>query len=116
MTRLREAAAGKTRIGKAGRKAETSTLDAMGAQPMPNSGASGSKGDGELPGFLMECKSTQTDSLRLTREMLSKITGEAHAAGVEPCLAVIFTDGCGKPVREGTWICITRDTFEEMTK
>lgn len=115
MSRLRDAAAGEARIGKAGRKAEKHTLAKMDAQPTPNSGASGSKGDGALPGFLMECKSTIHKSISVKREHLSKITGEAHAAGVNPCLAIIFTDGSGKPVREGTWICIPQEVFEELT-
>jgi hypothetical protein len=109
------ARAEKTRIGKAGRKAEKKTLSKMGAQPTPNSGASGSKGDGALPGFLMECKSTVHQSMSVKLDHLSKITGEAHAAGVEPCLAIIFTDGSGTPVREGTWICIPQEVFEELT-
>lgn len=115
MSRLSEAAKGKTKIGKAGRRAEKKTLDAMDAQPTPNSGASGSKGDGALPGFLMECKSTIHQSISVKREHLSKITGEAHAAGVNPCLAIIFTDGSGNPVREGKWICIPQEVFEELT-
>jgi hypothetical protein len=115
VSRLRDAAAGETRIGKAGRKAEKKTLDAMGAQPTPNSGASGSKGDGELLGFLMECKSTIHESISVKREHLSKILGEAQAAGVHPCLSIIFTDGSGRPFREGTWICIPQDVFEELT-
>ncbi len=116
MSRLREAAEGKTAIGKPGRRAEKKTLGKMGAEATPNSGASGSKGDGELPGFLLECKSTIHGSISLKREHLSKITGEAHAAGVNPCLAIIFTDTGGTPVREGTWICMPREIFEELTK
>ncbi len=115
MSRLRKAAEGHPAIGKAGRKAEKKTLAKMGAAPTPNSGASGSKGDGELPGFLMECKSTVHQSISVKREHLSKITGEAHAAGVEPCLSIIFTDGSGTPLREGTWICIPQSVFEELT-
>lgn len=115
MSQLSDAATGSAGIGKAGRKAEKKTLSKMGAEPTPNSGAGGSKGDGNLPGFLMECKSTSNQSIVVNREMLSKITGEAHAAGVEPCLAIIFTDGSGNPVREGTWICIPQGVFEELT-
>ena len=114
MSRLSDAATGSAGIGKPGRKAEKKTLSNMGANPTPNSGASGSKGDGNLPGFLMECKSTVAKSISVKLEHLSKITGEAHAAGVEPCLAIIFTDGSGNPVREGTWICIPQTTFEEL--
>lgn len=115
MSQLSDAAAGTSRIGKAGRKAEKKTLEAYGASAVPNSGAANAKGDGGLPGFLMEIKSTTRDSLTLKREMLHKIEGEAHAEGVEPCLAVVFTDGSGEPRRGGSWICITRDLFEELT-
>lgn len=115
MSRLRDAAAGESRIGKAGRKAERRTLQKFGAEPVPNSGASNSKGDGTLPGFLMEIKSTQRDSLTLKQEVLHKIAGEAYAEGVEPCLAIVFTDGGGEPKRGGSWVCITRDLFEELT-
>ncbi len=116
MSRLSEAAAGPSRIGKAGRKAEKRTLESHGAAPVPNSGAANSKGDGILPGFLMEIKSTQRDSLTLKREMLHKIAGEAYAEGVEPCLAIVFTDGSGEPRRGDSWICLTRDLFEELTE
>ena len=64
----------------------------------------------------MEIKSTQKDSLTLKREMLHKIEGEAFAEGVDPCLAIVFTDGTGEPRVGGSWICITRDLFEELTE
>jgi len=115
LSRLSDAAGGESRIGKAGRKAERRTLHKFGASPIPNSGAANAKGDGTLPGFLMEIKSTQRDSLTLKREMLHKIAGEAAAEGVEPCLAIVFTDGSGEPRRGGGWVCITRDLFEELT-
>lgn len=115
MSRLRDAAAGIDRIGKAGRKAEKRTLASYGAAPIPSSGAVNTKGDGALPEFLMEVKSTTKDSLTIKREVLHKITGEAHAVGVEPCLAIVFTDGSGEPRRGESWICITRDLFEELT-
>jgi hypothetical protein len=115
MNRLRDAAAGKTQIGKAGRKAEKATLKSHGASPVPNSGAGNAKGDGELPEFLMEVKSTRFQVFTLTQEMLSKLTGEAHATGVDPCLAIVFTDDNGNPVREGSWVCIPQDTFKELT-
>ena len=115
MSRLRDAAEGESRIGKAGRKAERRTLQKFGAAPVPNSGAANAKGDGTLPGFLMEIKSTERLYMRLSREMFYKIAGEAAAEGVEPCLAVVFTDGSGEPRRGGSWVCITRDLFEELT-
>lgn len=114
MSRLSEAAAGAERIGKAGRKAEKRTLESYGATPVPNSGAANAKGDGALPGFLMEIKSTQRESLTLKRDALNKIEGEAHAEGVEPCLAIVFTYGNGEPRRGGSWVCIPQDVFEEM--
>ncbi len=115
MSLLRDLAQGRTRIGKAGRKAEKKTLEAHGAQPTPASGAGASKGDGELPKFLMEVKSTKQRSFTLTDEMLSKITSEAHASGVDPCLAIVFTDYAGNPLREGSWVCVPRDVFKELT-
>ncbi|KKK71828.1 hypothetical protein LCGC14_2910020 [marine sediment metagenome] len=115
MSRLSEAARGESRIGKAGRKAEKRTLKSYGAAAVPNSGAANAKGDGTLPGLLMEIKSTQRESLTLKREMLHKIAGEAAAEGVEPCLAIVFTDGGGEPRRGGSWVCIPRDLFEELT-
>lgn len=115
MTRLRDAASGTSRIGKAGRKAEKETLASYGASAIPGSGAVNTKGDGALPEFLMEVKSTQRLYMRLSREMFYKIAGEAHAVGVEPCLAIVFTDGSGEPRRGGSWVCITQDLFEELT-
>ena len=115
MSRLRDAAIGAPGIGKAGRKAEKETLAAYGATPTPNSGAANTKGDGTLVGFLMEIKSTQRESLTLKQEVLHKIAGEAYAEGIEPCLAIVFTDGSGKPHRGGSWVCIPRDLFEELT-
>ncbi len=115
MSRLRDAAEGDSRIGKAGRKAERRTLQKFGAAPIPNSGAANSKGDGTLPGFLMEVKSTKRLYMRLCREMFYKIEGEAHAEGVLPCLAIVFTDDSGEPRRGGSWVCIPKDVFEELT-
>ncbi len=115
MSRLRKAAEGHPAIGTAGRKAEKKTLSKMGATPTPNSGAAGSKGDGEWSGYLLELKSTVKKSMSLKLDHLSKITGEAHAAGVEPALVIVFTDGSGTPLREGTWVCIPQATFEELT-
>jgi hypothetical protein len=115
MSRLSDAATGSARIGKAGRKAEKKTLESYGAAAVPNSGAANAKGDGTLPGFLMEIKSTERLYMRLSREMFYKIAGEAYAEGVEPCLAIVFTDGSGEPRRGGSWVCITRDFFEELT-
>lgn len=115
MTLLSDAANRKSNFGKAGRAAEKKTLSAHGAQPTPNSGASSAKGDGVLPEFRMEVKSTTRESFSLKRQDLSKITGEAHATGLTPCLAIVFTDGSGRPVREGSWVCIPQDTFKELT-
>jgi len=41
--------------------------------------------------------------------------GEAHANGVDPALAIVFTDHDGWPRREGSWVCIPQDVFKELT-
>lgn len=103
------------KIGAAGRRAERDTLKRTGALATPASGAGPAKGDGVLPEFLVENKSTTADSFRLKLETLLKITHEAEGRERQPVVMLQYTDGNGRSTTEREWVVITEKLFKELT-
>lgn len=105
-----------SRIGSTGRVAEKRTTKRLGGQLRPASGAmEGAKGDFKTEQFLVECKSTERDSIALKHEWLGKIAHEARGAGRSPALSITFVDHRGAPVRDGSWVAIPEWLFKELT-
>jgi len=88
----------------------------LSGRQTPASGAIvGAKGDVVLPTFLLEAKSTTANSMVLKLDWLAKIHNEARSLSKEPALAVSFTTGDGKPVKNGAWVLMTEAMFKELT-
>ena len=102
------------KIGVAGRRSEKDLARKMGGKQTPASGASGMKGDIHLESFMIECKSTSTDTLSIKREWLLKVAREALSAGKTPALALTFTDDDGKTKQMGDWVAIPQYLFNEL--
>jgi hypothetical protein len=101
-------------IGKQGRASEKKLAKQLGVRPRPASGAmEGAKGDIPLPGVLMEAKSTTSDSLGVKLDWLAKIGNEARSEGKSPALAVTFVDGVGNPRKDGQWVMIPLNLWNE---
>ena len=101
-------------IGISGRKSEKKTARRLNMNQTPASGAAIGKGDLRDKEWLVECKSTTSDSLSLKIDYLSKITMEANMTGRTPAIAITFTDLQGKPWPVGSWVMISEHTFIEM--
>jgi len=70
-----------------------------------------SKGDIELPGYLVEAKTTAKKSISITVKWLDKIFMEAMAKGKEPALAIrLPTDKAPKD-----WVMVPKSEFKELT-
>lgn len=101
--------------GKVGLKAEERALGRTGFRRVRGSGSwDGAKGDGERGEFLKEVKSTQKQSFSLRLDVLQKIALEARQSGRRPVLEVLFTDGTGRPRRDGAWVMIREDEWREL--
>ena len=104
-----------TKIGSVGRLSERQVAAKLGARVTPASGAmEGAKGDMSLDDYLLEAKSSVNKSFSLKHEWLEKITQEALPLGKTPALTVSFTDGSGRPIRNGDWVLIPLTEFKEM--
>lgn len=80
------------------REQERSHLNRNGAKLVPRSGAGDIKGDVRVKGKLrLECKTTNKDSFRVTREMIQKIEDAALGSAELPVIEVEFVDQWGKP-------------------
>jgi hypothetical protein len=80
----------KTVKDKANRTEKALAKD-LGGRRQPMSGAfAGLKGDIILSDFLIDSKETEADSISLTKEMLKKITREAHGSNRIPMIIVTF--------------------------
>jgi hypothetical protein len=101
-------------IGTAGRKSEKLLAKRLGARLTPASGAANAKGDMRREGWLIEAKSTVSGSMSLSYAWLSKIMGEAMAAGRKPALAITFTDREGRPVSRGSWVMIPEIEYQSL--
>lgn len=107
------------KIGVAGRRAENSLASRIRGELTQASGArQGDKGDvklkKELHKFLIECKSTQNDSLSLKLSWLLKISQEALESCCDPAVAINFTNDHGIPLKNGRWMMIREDKFKEL--
>lgn len=82
------------------RKQERETKDKLiGGRAIPASGAKFRKGDAEVPNLVrIECKATQADSFRVTKEMIGKVTNAALASNQVPFIEIEFINDKGKPI------------------
>jgi len=103
------------------RDSEKKTARNFGGRVQPGSGASMyAKGDVKehsdaahaLDAFLLECKSTQGESISIRLEYLSKITEEAIGAGLQPALVVEFIGAGG--LTERRWVMTPESVFLRM--
>lgn len=102
-------------IGTVGKASEKKVAKSLGARLRPASGAMASaKGDMTVDSFLLEAKSTVSESLGIKYEWLGKISNEAMAINKKPALAVTFTWPDGRAVPYGEWVMIPLNVFNEM--
>ena len=81
----------------------------LGGRAQPASGAlSGFKGDVRTRRFLIDSKETEGVSIRVTAEMLAKITREAEGEGRDPALMLKIG---GKQ-----WAVVPIEVFEDMNE
>lgn len=105
---------------------ERDTAKALGGRVQPGSGAKdGFKGDVRevatpLCEFLLECKRTEDQSLRLQAKWLNKITSEA-GLDREPALAIQFEAKVlrrltepGQLTAETDWVAVPRRVFKRL--
>lgn len=104
-------------IGRTGMKAEKKASARLGGRLMPGSGAMvGAKGDLKLNAFLVENKSTVTDSFSVSLDHLAKIQQEAITIGKNPALAVQFTMPNGEPRRYGAWVMVPEALWDQIVE
>jgi hypothetical protein len=102
-----------------GRLYEARVAKKTGIRLTPNSGAmAGAKGDGRLPGWAVEMKTTDKNSLAIELGWLVKITEEAAAAGLNPMLLFSFVLKSGRPRPNASteWVAMPLHVFEELVK
>lgn len=102
------------KIGTAGRVAEKKAAKKLGGRLTPASGASGKKGDIYIQRFMVECKSTQAESMGVQKEWLDKVRREALAAGQLPALLLQFIQPNGTIKDNGDWVCIPQSAFRDL--
>ena len=107
------------KIGEAGRKAEKSIAQRLRADLTLSSGAmAGNKGDMTIDRkawkFLMEAKSTSSESMSLKMSWLAKIQHEAISQDKTPAIAINFTNDHGLSVMAGRWVAIPEGVFREL--
>lgn len=64
--------------------------------------------------WLLEAKSTVSDSLSIRYSWLGKISNEALIEGKRPALSVSFVDRSGRAVNFGDWVLVPRKVFDEL--
>lgn len=123
---IEDVASGKAARDRKPKKHEKATAKALGGRIQPGSGSKdGFKGDVRDVGtpfnqFLIECKRTEDQSLRIQARWLNKITTEA-GIDREPALAIQFeanvlrrlTD-VGQITAEADWVAIPRSVFKRL--
>ncbi len=98
-----------------GERAEKKAMDFFGAEPTIASGRlDGDKGDGKLPGYLLENKATIHSSFTVKHRELSKIAGEAEEADCDPVLSFQFVNHAGDPKKNGSWVMVPARVWREM--
>lgn len=98
-----------------GEKAERKSMKFLGAKPTIASGRlDGDKGDGKLPGYLLENKATVHGSFSLKHRELAKISGEAEEKNCDPLLTFQFVNHEGDPKKDGSWVCIPARVWREL--
>lgn len=95
-----------------GNAAEKKLAKRLGGKATIASGAlEFAKGDIVMDSFLVESKSTLSDSLGVKIDWLAKINQEALEKGRKPALAVQFVTGSGSVVKNGSWVLIKESDF-----
>lgn len=123
---IQDVESGKAARDRKPKRHEKATAKALGGRTQPGSGAkSGFKGDVRdvatpLTEFLVECKRTEDQSLRVEARWLNKITTEAGPER-EPALAIQFDETVmrrltqnGQVTAEADWIAIPRSVFKRL--
>jgi len=101
--------------GDHGTKAEKLSAKKVDGRLTPASGAMESaKGDFEAGEFLVENKCTNSGTLSLKLEWLTKISRESSSLGKTPALAFQFVDSTGRPRTSGDWVAIPAWLWREM--
>jgi len=117
---------GKAARDRKPKKHEKSTAKTLGGKVQPASGAkAGFKGDVREVGtlfneFLVECKRTEKQSIRIEARWLNKITTEA-GSDQEPAIAIQFDPMVlrslkrpGEAEAEADWIAMPRSVFRRL--
>lgn len=77
------------------------------------------KGDVTAAAYLIECKTTDAASLRITRKWLAKITREANAVQKVPALAFAIQGGrddtATGALLEADWVCVPLSEWKRLT-
>lgn len=100
-----------------GRRSEKRISLSISARLQPNSGAMrGAKGDMKKASYLIEAKSTRTQTIAIEYSWLVKITTEALNKGMCPALTASFTDPEGKGKIHGDWVLIPLHEFQRISE
>jgi len=123
---MQEEVDGRAARNRKPRKHERDTARALGGRVQPGSGAKqGFKGDVRdvstpLVEFLLECKRTEDQSIRIQARWLNKITTEA-GPDREPALAIQFEPsvlqrlaGPDQMTAEADWVAVPRSVFRRL--
>lgn len=104
-----------------GLRAEKDLMKRLGAEETPGSGSGlAKKGDGRLPtpedipDILVECKATTKATRSVQLQELAKIAKEAQDIGRMPVLAVVFCDEQGRVRRNGSWLMVREQDWDEL--
>lgn len=74
-------------------KQEKETVRRLGARAIPASGSRYRKADAEIPNVVrIECKATEANSFRVTRDMMQKVEDAGLLEGQVPVIQIEFVD------------------------
>jgi len=123
---IQDVADGKAARDRKPKRHEKATAKALGGRTQPGSGAKdGFKGDVREVAtpdmeFLIECKRTEDQSLRVEARWLNKITTEA-GPDREPALAIQFETNVlrrltrpDQVTAEADWVAVPRSVFKRL--
>jgi hypothetical protein len=102
-----------------GRQAEKDAARRQGGEVVRGSGSwVGAKGDRKIHtvvmDFLVENKFTLRKSFGVKLEALQKIAREARQSGRAPAFNLVFGDGAGRPLRDGSWVMLREADWIEI--